>query len=92
MNLGVETATDDSHVDSPVVGSECVALEDTGKFVGIHKFPSELRVPVFNEVVTFDDEHNGKTYIFTIYNALYIPKMKNILIVFMLQFTGIDID
>ena len=87
----------DSHADSPVVGSCCYVLGNTGRSVNVSGFTDKLGTPlnvdVVDVAVTYNDPFEGDTYLLIIKNALHVPLMTNNLVPpFMMRLAGIQVD
>ena len=87
----------DSHADSAVVGKGCRIIERTGRKVYVSGFTDRLGKPMSVDVVhagvMYDCERTGSKYLCLIYNALYIPEMKECLIhPIMMRLIGVEVD
>ena len=87
----------DSHADSPVVGKNCVVLEESGKTAKVSGFTSKLgeplSVPVVTAAVAYDCEYSGETYIMVIHNALYFREMEvNLIPPLMMRLAGVELN
>ena len=67
-----------------MVGDDVLITHDTGKSANVGPFSEQLGkikdVPIIDCVVAHDCTYSGKTYYLAMYNALYIPSMKENLI------------
>ena len=67
-----------------MVGDDVLVTHDSGKSANVGPFSEQLgkisNVPIVDCVVAHDCSYSGKTYYLAMYNALYIPSMKENLI------------
>ena len=87
----------DSHANMIVVGKQCAIFERTGKTCSVNAFSPSAgtmhEVPIVDAALAYDFPLIGKTYIFLMRNALYIPEIShNLLPPFILREAGVIFD
>ena len=74
----------DTHASSIVVGDDVLITHDSGKSANVGPFSDQLGkikdVPIVDCIIAHDCHYTGKTFYLAMYNALYIPSMKENLI------------
>ena len=74
----------DTHASSIVVGDDVLITHDSGKSANVGPFSEQLgkikNVPIVDCVIAHDCPYTGKTIFLAMYNALYIPSMKENLV------------
>ena len=64
-----------------VVGKQCAIFERTGKTCSVNAFSPSAgtmhEVPIVDAALAYDFPLIGKTYIFLVRNALYIPEISH---------------
>ena len=86
----------DTHANMPVIGQNALSVEETGSRVDVHAYSPDYpakSAPLVHAAIQYDCPYNGMSYIFLVYNAVYVPSMENNLIPpFLLREAGIRVN
>ena len=93
----IKAKTDlDSHANMPVVGSEALVLNETGKIVEVSAYSLDLpkmQIPLVDAAILYECEVTGLLYILVILNALHVPTMSgNLIPPFVMRQKGISVN
>ena len=86
----------DSHVDSPVVGSEALIIRTHDRKIRVNGFTPALvskTVDVFGVAIVYECEFTGKVLIVIIRNGMHLKEMKhNLLSPFIMMLSGLEVN
>ena len=87
----------DSHANIMVIGSEYFVFEYTSRTCNVAPFDPKLgvypQIPIVDGAICYKCPYSEESYILILWNALYLPHLKNNLIVpFIMQDSGVRVD